>query len=259
MVKLDSFFYSKEINDILPKYEQKTEQQPLMIQEIFTKAFKNIFTRVYFFLVITKVKLENITNGNNLSLPKYNNVLYSDMNIQQVEQEDLSFPKNFKLVWQNFSWQEIYYLSLSIPLMVILGFITILKPKQDFFNKNHNINGSTKTKQFNYIFSPNLQMVTENSNCNNNNRNDEIEIQYPFYKANKINDDDDKFNLNTGQSVEDDLYFVNSKKDHLPQYYNTVGSIRSNVVGINSLSKQNRDNSTLLFQNTSFFKKSKLK
>ena len=254
MVKLDSFFYSKEINDILPKYEQKTEQQPLMIQEIFTKAFKNIFTRVYFFLVITKVKLENITNGINLSLPKYNNVLYSDMNIQQVEQEDLSFPKNFKLVWQNFSWQEIYYLSLSIPLMVILGFITILKPKQDFFNKNHNINGSTKTKQFNYIFSPNLQMVTEN---NNSNHNDEIEIQYPFYKTN--GNDNDEFNLNTGQSVEDDLYFVNSKKENLPQYYNTVASIRSNVVGINSLSKQNRDNSTLLFQNAYFFKKSKLK
>ncbi|OBA20827.1 hypothetical protein HANVADRAFT_4645 [Hanseniaspora valbyensis NRRL Y-1626] len=112
MVKLDNFFYSKEINDILPKYEQKTEQQPLMIQEIFTKAFKNIFTRVYFFLVITKVKLENITNGNNLSLPKYNNVLYSDMNIQQVEQENLTFPKKILNC-------------LSIPLMVILGFITI--------------------------------------------------------------------------------------------------------------------------------------
>jgi len=215
MTKLEDLLGIERNNSVLPTHNLTATDNNL--KYLIQKALSKVVEGILLFLLNSKLRLESVIQNYRQTLPTSND---NRLHLSQRCKSRSGFSTNEKLVSKTklrFDTQEIVCLCLSVPLLIILGFLTILRPtfkteephyEEIIINKN---------------YSPDLKYFIQN-------HNDTYTQKIRFSMANK-------------------LFMTNKNADCNNDFERN--SVRYNVVGINSL-KQAKSKENLLFDTTLF-------
>lgn len=216
MARIEDTFGITRNSSILPTHNLTTIDSNIRV--VFQRAFKKLLNNVFLFLLNVKVKLENTIQSYKLTLPMHND---NDFSLGQNDNKYLLTTKErlVNAVVSKFNTQEVLCLCLSVPLLIILGFLTILKPS--FKTEEHYYEDNIVYSDY----SPDLKYFIQ--------RQDESQLQTNrFLTANK----------------------VYTKQSYASEQDPTTNSVRYNVVGIHSFRKVKSRDGTLF--NGPFFQAS---
>lgn len=206
MTRIEDTFGIKRSSSILPTHNLTTIDSNVRV--VFQRAFKTLLNNVFLFLLNIKVKLENTIQSYKLTLPTHND---NNFSLGQNDRKYLLTAKErlTNAIASKFNTQEVLCLCLSVPLLIILGFLTILKPS--FKTEEHYIEDNIVYNDY----SPDLKYFIH--------KEDESQSQTNrFLTSNK----------------------VYTKQSYASHQDLTTNSVRYNVVGINSFRKaKSRDGS----------------
>lgn len=238
MVNIESFFFSKEFDNVLPTSNTKNEQK-LTFPETFKKVWRSFFTHAFVFLLLAKNNSSDNLNKNTTTSLKDTSYYYSKKIDQSVG--TVNFFTKLSMVWQRCNWQEVCFCVMCIPLILYLGFITIFKPKRNSFVQDQQIYAKLDDKSLFFTSTLlNIEPINENKM---------LMIHNLYFK---LSSNPHNFSSN-GQRNKANIYSSYRKIEDRSAAINSVGSIRHNVVGIQSLSKQKRENFSFLLDNPTFF------
>lgn len=207
MARLEDTFGVKRNSSILPTHNLNAMDSNLKV--VFQRAFKTILNNVSLFLLNVKVKLENTIQSHKITLPIHND---NNISLGQNDSKYLLTAKErlANVVASKFNTQEVLCLCLSVPLLIILGFLTILKP--NFKTEEHCVENDIVYNDY----SPDLKYFIQKEDVSQLQKN-------RFLTSNKVY---------TKQSYASDKEL-------------TTNSVRYNVVGINSFRRANSRDSSL--------------
>lgn len=206
MARIEDTFGIKRNNSFLPTHNLTAIDSN--IKAVFQRALKTLLNGVFVFLLNIKVRLENTIQSYKLTLPIYND---NNLCLGQNNNKHFSTTRErfVNAIGTKFNTQEVLCLCLSVPLLIILGFLTILKP--NFKTEENHIEENIIYNDY----SPDLNYFIQNEHDSQLQTN-------RFLTSNKVY---------TKQSFAFDKELAGN-------------SVRYNVVGINSLRRvKSRDNS----------------
>lgn len=214
MTKLEDTFGIRRSNSLLPTHNLTVSDNHFKLA--LQKFAKTMVENILIFLLNSKLKLENVIQNYRLTLPMHNdNKVY--LNQSKSKYAFSNKEKIISAITSKFNIQEIVCLCLSVPLLIILGFLTILRP-------------TFKTEENHF----------EETIIYNNYSPD---LRYYIPSEDNSNSHENRFLMT------DKLY--TTKKNTTVDSDSVKKSVRYNVVGINSLMKvKSRDN--LLFKSSLF-------
>lgn len=214
MTRLEDTFGIRRSNALLPTHNLTVNDNHFKLA--LQKFAKTVVENILIFLLSSKLKLENVIQNYRLALPMHNdNKVY--LNQSKSMHAFSNKEKIISAISSKFNTQEIVCLCLSVPLLIILGFLTILRP-------------TFKTEE-NHI---------EETVIYNNYSPD---LRYYIHSDDNSNSHENRFLMT------DKLY--TTKKNSTVGSDTTRKSVRYNVVGINSLMKT-KSRQNLLFKSSLF-------
>mgnify|MGYP004712515805 FL=1 len=214
MTRLEDTFGIRRSNALLPTHNLTVNDNHFKLA--LQKFAKTVVENILIFLLSSKLKLENVIQNYRLALPMHNdNKVY--LNQSKSMHAFSNKEKIISAISSKFNTQEIACLCLSVPLLIILGFLTILRP-------------TFKTEE-NHI---------EETVIYNNYSPD---LRYYIHSDDNSNSHENRFLMT------DKLY--TTKKNSTVGSDTTRKSVRYNVVGINSLMKT-KSRQNLLFKSSLF-------